>query len=185
MVLAAFYLTLSNLHLSLFIFHLTFTLVVQKQVIFTFEVIIKVMARGYEPSVYFTDYEEGPWNALDFVIVLIGLLDLLPMVTVFSAFPTVALRLLRLLRIFRVAKTLPRLRSIVEALLSGLSAVGWICVLIATFNFIVSCMCTLLFRENDPFHFGSIGRSMFTIQRISTLDSWDEILSVQLYGCDE
>ena len=53
---------------------------------------------------------------------------------------------------FRLAKTLPRLRAIVEALISGFSAVGWIVVLILIFNFIASTVCMTMFRENDPFH---------------------------------
>ena len=67
---------------------------------------------------------------------------------VFEAFPIIILRLLRLLRVFRVAKALPRLRSIVEALISGFSSVGWICVLILVYQYIVGCLCMLVFREN-------------------------------------
>jgi hypothetical protein len=47
-------------------------------------------------------------------------------------------------------------------------------------NYIMACMCMLLFRENDPFHFGSIGRSMFTVLRIETLDTWDQVV---VNGC--
>ena len=53
-----------------------------------------------------------------------------PLAFVFEAFPVVILRMLRLLRVFRLAKTLPRLRAIVEALMAGFGAVGWICVLV-------------------------------------------------------
>jgi hypothetical protein len=63
-----------------------------------------------------------------------------PLAFIFELFPVVALRLLRLLRVFRVAKTLPRLRSIVEALISGFSSVGWIYVLILVFQYIAGCL---------------------------------------------
>ena len=102
-------------------------------------------------------------------------MEITPAAFLFEAFPVVVLRLLRLLRVFRLAKALPRLRSIVEALISGFSAVGWICILIVVFNYIAACMCMLFFRDNDPFHFGSLGRSMFTILRIETLDTWDQV----------
>jgi len=47
-----------------------------------------------------------------------------PLSFIFAAFPIVIVRLLRLLRVFRLAKALPRLRSIVEALIQGFGAVG-------------------------------------------------------------
>lgn len=116
---------------------------------------------------------------------MIGFLELTSAKIIFENFPVVLLRLLRLLRVFRLAKTLPRLRSIVEALISGFSAVGWICLLIVVFNYIAACMCMLIFRDNDPFHWGSVGRSMFTMLRLETLDNLDQILYITVYGCDE
>ena len=44
-------------------------------------------------------------------------------------------------------------------------------------------MLMLMFGKNDPFHFGSIPRAMFTYLRLETLDTWDEILNINLYGC--
>jgi voltage-gated sodium channel len=57
---------------------------------------------------------------------------------IFESFPIVILRLLRLLRVFRLAKALPRLRSIVEALMQGFNAVGWVYMLIVLFNYIMA-----------------------------------------------
>jgi hypothetical protein len=104
---------------------------------------------------------------------------------IFDVFPVVVLRLLRLLRVFRLANALPRLRSIVVALISGFSAVGWVVFLILIFNYISGCMCMLLMKGNDPFHFGSVGKAMFTIMRMETLDSWDKILQINVLGCAE
>jgi hypothetical protein len=64
------------------------------------------------------------WNCLDAFVVFMGFIEMSPLSFIFNAFPVVLLRLLRLLRVFRLAKALPRLRSIVEALISGFSAVG-------------------------------------------------------------
>jgi Ca2+-binding EF-hand superfamily protein len=41
----------------------------------------------------------------------------------------------------------------------------------------------LIFQENDPFHFGSLGRSMFTMLKLETLDGWDEVLYLAVFGC--
>jgi len=115
------------------------------------------------------DSENGSWNCLDFFVVIVGFVEMSPLAFVFEAFPVVVLRLLRLLRVFRLAKALPRLRSIVEALISGFSAVGWICVLIIVFNYITACMLMLAFRENDPFHFGAPPRISLPVAPMLTL----------------
>jgi voltage-gated sodium channel len=124
------------------------------QVIFTAELCVKVLAFGKHPKKYLLD----PWNKLDGFVVFVGFVEMTPGRVIFEAFPVVVLRLLRLLRVFRLAKALPRLRSIVEALIKGFGSVGWICVLMLVFNYICGCMMMLLFAANDPFHFGSVGR---------------------------
>jgi len=88
-----------------------------------------------------------------------------------------------MLRVFRVAKAVPRLRAIVDALIASFSAVSWVCILVAVFNYIAGCMFMLLLKRRDPFNFGSIPKSMFTILRFETLDTWDEIFNIGLFGC--
>ena len=127
---------------------------------------------------------KDPWNCLDSFVVTSAFLEMTPAAFIFEMFPVVILRLMRLLRVFRLAKALPRLRSIVEALIAGFGAVGWICVLIVVFNYIMACMCMLFLRANDPFHFGTLPRAMFSILRIETLDSWDQILYIAMFGCE-
>ena len=109
---------------------------VASQLIFTFELVVKFLAEMPEWKRYFDD----GWNCLDAFVVFTGFVEMTPARIIFEAFPVVVLRLLRLLRVFRLAKALPRLRSIVEALMEGFSAVGWICVLIVVFNYIIACM---------------------------------------------
>jgi len=113
------------------------------QTVFTFEALVKILSEGRRPSRYFTDREEGMWNRLDFSIVAIGFIEQTPLRVIFRIFPMVMFRLLRLLRVFRLAKALPRLRSIVEALISGFSAVGWICLFILVFNYIMACAVSI------------------------------------------
>jgi len=151
------------------------------QIIFTFELVVKILSEGYEPKRYFND----GWNCMDSFIVLVGFIEMTPLAFIFEVFPVVILRLLRLLRVFRLAKALPKLRAIVEALMQGFSAVGWICVLIIVFNYIIACMSMLVWGSNDPFHFGTVPRAVFNVLRIETLDSWDQILYIAMYGCAE
>ena len=132
------------------------------QTVFTVEAAVKILACAWKPLRYFDD----AWNKLDFFIVVVGFIEMSPASFIFELFPVVILRLLRLLRVFRLAKALPRLRSIVEALISGFSAVGWICVLIVIFNYITACLLMLILRKADPFHWGSLGKAMFNVLRV-------------------
>lgn len=56
--------------------------------------------------------------------------------------------MVRLLRILRIAKALPRLRAIVEALISGVSTIGWIVVLIGMISFTCACVLITVFGQN-------------------------------------
>jgi voltage-gated sodium channel len=90
--------------------------------------------------------------------------------------PVKLLRLIRLLRLFRLARSFEKLKSIVEALLAGIAAVGWILVMTLFYTYSVASFCALFFRASDPFHFGTISRSMVSILRIATLDDWQDIM---------
>lgn len=42
----------------------------------------------------------------------------------------------------------------------------------------------LLFQTNDPWHFGSLHITMFTLFRCSTLEDWTDVMYINMYGCD-
>ena len=56
--------------------------------------------------------------------------------------------------------------------------------LFALFNFLCALLGTILFRANDPFHFGKFGRSLATLWRIETLNDWETPMYVNMYGCE-
>ena len=96
--------------------------------VFTFEMAIRILSLKFEPMQYFHSY----WNCFDALIVVNGWLDIADL-----AFEGVTiLRLLRLLRVFRLARSLPRLRAIVESLIQGFASVFWILLLMILFNYI-------------------------------------------------
>jgi len=152
-------------------------------IVFAVEAVVKIGSQAITPgtpaSKAFRKYFNDHWNKFDFFVLCVGLLDLFQ----FSKGSWVVLRLLRLLRLFRLAKSFPRLRSIIEALGTGLSSALWVCILIFIINYMLSCLGMILFQKNDPFHFGSLGQSFFTIWRVETLDSWDVVLRINMYGC--
>ena len=142
--------------------------------VFSCECVIKILGEGSKPWTYFVDN----WNKFDFIIVVgsyaPGAGSLLTI-----------LRLLRLLRVLKLVKSLPQLTVIVNALLMGMSSIGYIGLILFLCFYVFAILGMILFRENDPFHFGNLHISMFTLFRSSTLDDWSEILYVNMYGCDQ
>jgi voltage-gated sodium channel len=133
--------------------------------IFTFEVAIKLIAENFHPWTYFN----SGWNCFDFVIV-VG--SFLPgggsMVTM--------LRLLRLLRVLKLVKSLPDLQLIVDALVQGLASIGYIGIILMMVFYLFAILGMTLFKDNDPWHFGTLHISMITLFRCSTLEDWTDVM---------
>jgi voltage-gated sodium channel len=106
----------------------------------------------------------SPWNVFDFVIVGIALVP--------DSGPFAVLRVLRILRVLRLISMVPRLRFVVEALLKALPGIGAIAGLMVVLYYVFAVMATGLFGASHPEWFGTIGRSMYTLFQIMTLESW-------------
>jgi len=141
--------------------------------IFVVEMIIRIAAYGKRPDRFFTD----PWNLFDFIIVAACLL---PASTEYLA----VVRLARILRVLRLISILPRLQFLVGALLKSVPSIGYITVLLGLFFYIYACVGVFLFRYNDPVHFGTLGSSLLTLFEVVTLEGWNNIFHLQLYGSD-
>jgi voltage-gated sodium channel len=125
--------------------------------IFVLEIGLKLYARGRR---FFTD----PWNVFDFVIVAVSLVP--------GSGPLSVLRTLRVLRVLRLVSAVPRLRFIVESLLAAIPGIGAIAALLALIFYVFSVMATSLFAATFPEWFGTIGRSLYSLFQIMTLESW-------------
>ena len=125
--------------------------------VFALEIAIKIFAWG--PRFF-----RNGWNLFDFVIVGIALVP--------SAGPLSILRSLRILRVLRLLSTVRRLRLLVEALISAIPSIGWIVFLLGLVFYIFGVMGTELFAAQFPAWFGTLGRSMYTLFQVMTLESW-------------
>lgn len=141
--------------------------------IFVAEAVIKILAHGNRPWQYFRD----PWNVFDFTIVAVCFLP-------FHAEFIAVLRLARILRVFKLVTALPRLQLIVSALLHSIPSMVYVIILLLLHFYIYAVLGTFSFGDNDPFHFGSLQRSMLTLFQIVTLEGWADILAINMYGCD-
>lgn len=148
-------------------------------VCFSVEVILKVMAEGYQPWKYWTG-KEWKWNNFDFTIVFMSL----PFWGgLFGSGSLALLRLVRLMRLGKLIKKIPALQMIVQGLTGGLSSIGYILVLLFLVYYLFAVVGFYFFGENDPFHFGNIPMAMITLFRCSTLDSWSSIMNLNIFGC--
>lgn len=146
--------------------------------VFTIEVIIKLLAEGKKPWNYFKD----PWNIFDFSIVAVCYLAFL-IPTIDAGFVAV-LRLARILRVFKLVTAVPQLQMLVGAMLKSIPSMGYVGILLGLLFYIYAAMAVFMFGENDPLHFGTLHKSMLSLFRVVTLEDWTDIMYVNMYGCD-
>ena len=105
-----------------------------------------------------------PWSVFDFLVVGIALLPATGQLSV--------LRALRVLRVLRILTIVPSMRRVVGALLGaipGLISIGLVLLLI---YYVFAVIATNLFAAAFPEWFGHLGRSLYTLFQIMTLESW-------------
>jgi voltage-gated sodium channel len=125
--------------------------------VFVIEISVKLYAHRWR---FFHD----PWNVFDFIIVAIALIP--------ASGPLAVLRALRILRVLRLISMVPRLRFVVESLLHAIPGISAIAILLVLLYYVFAVMATGLFGTDHPAWFGTIGKSMYTLFQIMTLESW-------------
>lgn len=130
--------------------------------IFIAEILIKLYAHGLR------FFRQG-WNVFDFSIVAIALVP--------AAGPFAILRSLRILRVLRLLTRIDRLRRIIESLLQAIPSIGWILFLLTMVFYIFAVMGTQLFAEAFPERFGDLGKTLYSLFQVMTLESWSEGIS--------
>ena len=125
--------------------------------VFVCEIVAKLTGRG------FGFFRDG-WNVFDFAVVSIALVP--------SAGPFTVLRALRVLRVLRLLSVIPQMRRVIESLLRAVPGIGSIIAILILVYYVFAVVATNLFGERFDEWFGTIGRSMFSLFQIMTLESW-------------
>ena len=140
--------------------------------VFVLEIGLKVLSYGRRPGRYFLD----GWNIADLIIVGACLVPASPgALAVF--------RLIRILRVLRLVTALPKLQEIVAALLRSIPSMGYVVILLSIHFYMFAVLGTFLFRDNDPVHFGGLGKAFLSLFQILTLEGWADMMKTQIYGC--
>ncbi len=125
---------------------------------------IFVIEIGLKLVVYRLNFFRDPWNLFDFVIVGVSLVP--------SGQGLSVLRALRIVRALRLISAVPRMRLVMEALLSAIPSMGSVCALLLLVFYVASVMATKLFGADFDAWFGTVGRSAYSLFQIMTLESW-------------
>jgi voltage-gated sodium channel len=105
-----------------------------------------------------------PWSLFDFLVVAIALVP--------ASGPFAVLRALRVLRVLRLMTIVPSMRRVVGALLAAIPGLGSIALVLLIIYYVFAVIATNLFAAVRPEWFGSIGRSLYTLFQVMTLESW-------------
>lgn len=142
-------------------------------VIFVLEIVVKFIAEGKSPWLFFTDN----WNVFDFLIVAVGFMP------IGGGGSVTVLRLLRLLRVLKLVKALPKLRILVIGLIKSFSSIAYIGVLLVLQFFLFAVLAVSVFGENDPVHLGNLHIAFLTLFRQATFEDWTDVMYIGIYGC--
>ena len=125
--------------------------------VFVVEIALRIAGRGVH---FFKD----PWSIFDFSVVAVALVP--------AGAEYAVLRALRVLRVLRLLSMVPQMRRVVAALLAAIPGLSSIILVLILVFYVFAVMATNIFAAQYPEWFGTIGRSMYTLFQIMTLESW-------------
>ncbi|NSY39628.1 ion transporter [Leisingera sp. ANG59] len=125
--------------------------------IFVLELTLKLFAYGLR-------FFSSAWNIFDLVVVSFGLFP--------DSQGLSALRGLRVVRALRLLSVIPQMRAVVQALLDALPGMGAVIVMISIVFYVFGVMATMMYGAAFDEWFGTLGRSLYSLFQIMTLESW-------------
>jgi voltage-gated sodium channel len=125
--------------------------------VFAVEITLKLLA-------YRLGFFKSGWNVFDFLVVAIALIPGNGALSV--------LRTLRVLRVLRLLTVVPSLRRVVAAFIHSIPGLGAVVMVMAIFFYAAAVMAVGFFGATFPDWFGSIGKSLYTLFQVMTLESW-------------
>jgi voltage-gated sodium channel len=125
--------------------------------IFVIELILRI-------AVHRLAFFKDPWSVFDFVVIAISLAPATETFTVLRAF--------RILRALRLITAVPTLKRVVAGLIASLPGMGAIVLLIGLIYYVFAIMATKLFGDDTPELFGTLGKALWTLFTVMTLEGW-------------
>jgi hypothetical protein len=157
-------------------------------VVFSGELLLKLVAEGTNPLSFWTDEEFKMFNIFDTLMVVVTFFFYFGSSTESTSKGAFAiLRIVRLIvrnaRMLSLIKSVPQLRCILSGLIAGIASVGYIVMLLALVIYMFAIFGCILFGSNDPARYGTVAMAMVTLFQVATLDGWSDIAYESWYGC--
>lgn len=125
--------------------------------VFVLELGLRIFGHGLR---FFRD----AWNVFDFLVIAVALAP--------AGAEYAVLRSLRMLRVLRLISIVPQMRRVVAALLTAIPGLSSIMMVLGLIFYVFAVMATNLFGDAFPNWFGDLGRTMFTLFQVMTLEGW-------------
>lgn len=125
--------------------------------VFVLELVLKLF-------VYRLSFFKSGWNIFDMTVVVVALIPATGGLSILRAF--------RILRVLRLITAIDSFRRVVSGMFLALPGVGSVAGLLVLLFYIAGVISTMLFSEHFPQWFGTLGRSMYSLFQIMTLESW-------------
>ena len=135
-----------------------------------FCLVVYVVEAALKLSAWRLRYFRDGWNVFDFVIVALSLIPagLLPIPFQVAR----VIRVFRAFRVFRLISAFRQMRVIIEAIIKSLPGVAWTAGLLLIIYYVFAVIGVTLFGASHPEYFGNLGRAVYTLFQIMTLESW-------------
>ncbi|MFF3666303.1 ion transporter [Microtetraspora malaysiensis] len=128
--------------------------------IFVVELALRIAAHG---KAFFRD----PWNWFDLIVVGMAIVPASESLSI--------LRLFRFLRVLRLISVVPSMRRVVSALFTALPGLASILALLMLSLYMAAVIGEQLFRQAAPQYFGNLGKSLFTMFTVLTVENWPAV----------
>jgi len=123
--------------------------------------VVEILARIL---VYRAGFFRDPWSVFDLTVVAIALIP--------ASGPLAVIRALRVLRVLRALTLMPSMRRVVGGLLASVPGISSIALVMGIVFYVFAVLATTLFGDAFDEWFGSIGKSLYTLFQVMTLESW-------------
>lgn len=115
------------------------------------------------------------WNAFDLIITILSSISLF-----FANNTLITLRIFREFRVLRVFSRFRNLRTILDALVDSFSKLLWTGVFFIVMYYLYAVIGVDFFGQDYPDMFGDLGKALFTLFQLMTLDDWNTITKAVL-----
>lgn len=127
-------------------------------------------------------FSASKWNTFDLVIVLVSIFGTVPYfsifrgIKVFRAFKLVKiLKTLRIVKTLKIINSLKHLQIILKAIVFAIPSIIWTFLLLLIAFYFYAIIGVNLFGAEFSEHFGSLGKSFYTLFQLMLFDDWGNI----------